>query len=282
MLQVKLLLCTCTTALTCPDAAGAAGLASALRGTVRQALDAYQTRSALHLHSRHSRHSSAGSIGLGSLRSALGAGPVPAAAAASPWQQQQLLQQLSQQLQPRVSWAGVPLSPVATPGARQGSAGFSRVAEASRAPAASRLNRLSNGSGSQVLDAAAAAAAGEAAAAGSSKGSVGRLVLHTSKGQKSPQAAAAAQAPAAAAPAAGAAGMTVPSQPAGTVTAALSSIGVLSSNGSQSNAAAGSSMEPFELRSSGAAHTRVSSASSWSDFEAVGVDAAGADGSKVE
>lgn len=76
--------------------------------------------------------------------------------------------------------------------------------------------------------------------------------------------------------------MTVPSQPAGTGAAALSLEGVLSSNGSQSNAAAGSSLEPLELRSSGAAHTRVSSASSWSDFEAIGGDAADAGSSKAE
>ena len=281
--------------------AGAAGLASALRGTVRQALDAYQTRAALHRSSRHSRHSSTSSGTLGSLRSALGAGP--AAPAASPWQQQQ--QQLPSR-EARVSWAQIPLSPLGSSaiGVSSMPAGLGRSASTAAAaagggmvPGISRLSSVTAGvlgDGQRGPVAQAAAGGGAGSAAGSSRSAGPR----TSKGRKSPQhisaAAAAGGGGAAAAalgqepPAAGAAAPAAVPAAAGDAAAATAGSPAADSSGTAvtaasevaAEAAAGgsSSVGPLGRLRSGLSPGRVSSGSSWSDFEAVGDETASAGG----
>ena len=248
--------------------AGAVGLASALRGTVRQALDAYQTRVALR---RHSRHSSTGSGTLGSLRSALGAGQPQAASSA--WQQRRcsrtlaplspLAHQASQQgLPPGPSRAQVFGSQVAAaaavgvnPGQQQG---IHRLASMTSPGPVSGL------SGQAAAAAAQEAVAGGSAAVGSSKGSRGRLVLHTNRVDNASSAAAGP---------AELAGETLVQDPAHA--AAQLGPGSGSAGAADSNAAAaGSRGVSAGPRGSSDFVTRVSSASSWSDFEPVGEETA--------
>lgn len=276
--------------------AGAVGLASALRGTVRQALESYQTRAALHRMSCHSRHSSTGSGTLGPLRSALGAAPV--SAAGSPWQQQQ--QELQQQQSRRVSWAQLPLSPlgpaaigVSTGGGLGRSGSTAAAAAAAGGGSISRLSSVAAGFQGQWVDAPGAAADSTGAA-----GSRGRLVLHTGTGQKSsrPALAATAAAPAelledrpgaeaARAVKTGGSGSSATahvcrgSPGVGAASeAAAGGLGTIQAGANASAAAAvgdsRSSSGLFGPRISGALSERVSSASSWSDFDPVG-DGAG-------